>query len=134
MFGWPVADIKQRKLFQFIDKPFLRTFGPFGNNGKAASIRAVQGDNFIRFTKINIFQNNASGTAGLVRQNRLFRDRILFNRIAVSYCKPFLYHCQVRRHNGWYYSAFGYVPVGEHISVRPRLGCDWLSCRSNSTN
>jgi len=68
MFGWPVADIKQRKFFQFIDKPFLRAFGPLGNSGKAAYIRAVQGDDSVRFAKISIFQNNASGTAILIRQ------------------------------------------------------------------
>lgn len=68
MFSWSVADIKQRKLFQFVDKPFLRAFGPLGNSSKAAFIRAVQGDYSVRFAKINIFQDNASGTAGLVRQ------------------------------------------------------------------
>lgn len=45
MSGWTKADIKQGKLFQFIDKAFLRTFGPLGNGGESASVGAVQGDN-----------------------------------------------------------------------------------------
>jgi len=68
MFGRSVADIKQRKLFQFVDKPFLRAFGSLGNSGESAHVRAVQGNNSVRFAEINIFQDNASGTAGSVGQ------------------------------------------------------------------
>lgn len=66
--GRSVADIKQRKLFQFIDKPLLRAFGPLGDSGESASVRAVQGDNPVRFTVIDIFKDNTFGTAGSVRQ------------------------------------------------------------------
>ncbi len=55
MSGRSVADIKQEKLFQFVDKSFLRAFSPLGNSGKTAYVRAVQGDDFVRFAKINIF-------------------------------------------------------------------------------
>ena len=83
MSGWPVGYIKQRKLFQFIDKPFLRAFGSLGNGSKTAYVRAVQGNNPVRFAKINIFQDNASGTAGLVRQAS-YSDAVPCSTVSLS--------------------------------------------------
>ena len=61
--GEAIVELEQREFFEFVDKSTLAFPGPLGDTGDATEIRAVEGDQFIRFPVADDTQYNPAGGA-----------------------------------------------------------------------